>query len=90
MPSRNVTMAAGRLNVSNARFSGPSTDMSITGAVSLKPKTLLDLRVNGDVNLKLAQSFVEDIETAGTLAVNACGSGISSTAPNSNGWPSTE
>ncbi len=66
-----LTMTNGRLNVSNARFSGPSTDLAITGAVSLKPKTLLDLRVNGDVNLKLAQSFVEDIETAGTVAVNA-------------------
>ena len=52
-------------------FPAPSTDMTITGAVSLKPKTLLDLRVNGDVNMKLAENFVEDIEAGGTLAVNA-------------------
>jgi translocation and assembly module TamB len=66
-----VTLANSVIRVSSAHFAGTSTDASITGTVLLKPKTSLDLRVNGDVNLAALQNFVPDIETAGAVTVNA-------------------
>jgi len=66
-----VTLANSVVNVSIAHFSGPSTDMMVAGTVSLKPRTLLDLRVNGDVNLAVAQHLAPDIEATGKVAINA-------------------
>ncbi len=60
-----VTLANSVMNVSIAHFSGPSTDATVTGTVSFKPRTLLDLRVNGDVNLAVAQNLAPDIEATG-------------------------
>ena len=66
-----MTLANSLVNVSIAHFSGPSTDMTVAGTVSLKPRALLDLRVNGDVNLAVAQTLAPDIEATGKVAVNA-------------------
>jgi translocation and assembly module TamB len=66
-----VALGNSGLNVSMAHFSGPSTDMTVSGTVSLKTRTELDLRVNGDVNLALVQNFVQDVETVGKVTVNA-------------------
>jgi hypothetical protein len=64
-----VTPAPGERPI--AHFSGPSTDMTVAGTVSLKPRTLLDLRVNGDVNLAVAQHLAPDIEATGKVSINA-------------------
>ena len=66
-----VTLANSLVNVSIAHLLGPSTDMTVTGTVLLKPRTSLDLRVNGDVNLAVAQNFAPDLETKGKVAINA-------------------
>jgi translocation and assembly module TamB len=66
-----LTLANSVMNVSIAHFAGPSTDITLGGTVSLKPRTSLDLRVNGDVNLAVARNFAQDIETTGKVTINA-------------------
>ena len=66
-----VTLASSVINVSIAHLAGPSTDVTVGGTVLLKPRTTLDLRVNGDVNLAVARNFEPDIETTGRMTINA-------------------
>jgi translocation and assembly module TamB len=57
------------VRVESARFTGPNTDVSLLGTVSLKDKNALNLNLNGNVDMKLARSFNPDIESSGNLLV---------------------
>ncbi len=59
-----LTMAKSAISVARAHFTGPSSDVTVTGAASLEPRFSLDLRVNGGVNLAILQN-------AGAVTVNA-------------------
>ena len=66
-----LTMHKSVISVASGHFSGPSTDITVSGSVAMEPKTLLDLRLNGGVNLAVVRTFQPDIETTGTVAINA-------------------
>jgi translocation and assembly module TamB len=66
-----LTMAKSVIGISSAHFTGPSSDISVTGTASIDPRVALDLRVNGGVDLAILQSLAADIETAGAVTVNA-------------------
>ncbi len=66
-----ITLANGRINVDSARFSGPSTDIKLSGGAVIEPKVTLDLHANGDVNLAVLENFDEDLEVTGSVTANA-------------------
>src|SRR5262249_8057015 len=66
-----LTMAKSVITVARAHFTGPSSDVNVTGAASLEPRFALDLRVTGGVNLAILQNLSPDIETAGAVTINA-------------------
>jgi translocation and assembly module TamB len=59
------------IRVENARFTAPSTDLSMTGGIALSAPSPLDLAVRGNVNLALAETFNADLTSAGQVSVNA-------------------
>jgi translocation and assembly module TamB len=66
-----LTMEKSILTVASAHFTGPLTDVRVTGTALIQPKPSLDLRLNGDVNLAVARNFTRDIETEGAAKINA-------------------
>jgi len=66
-----LTLEKSVVTVTNAHFTGPSSNVRVTGTAQLDPKASLDLRVEGNVNLGIAQSFTTDIETDGAMTINA-------------------
>ena len=79
-----VRMANSVITVETARLTGPSSDISITGRISLEPKAALDLRVNGRLDLAILQEFSHDLISSGTMNTDAAIRG-SFSAPQING-----
>src|SRR5262249_30488473 len=65
-----LTLEKSLMTITSARFSGPTSDVTLAGTVRLEPRTALDLRVNGAVNLAVLQNFDQDIETGGAVSSN--------------------
>ena len=63
------------IRVQNARFTGPSMQLSVNGTAPLDPTRSMDVAVNGDIDLKVLPSFSSDIISEGTLVLNANVSG---------------
>jgi translocation and assembly module TamB len=60
------------LTVESARLTGRSTDVAVTGKVSMKDqRNPLDLRVNGHVDLALMHDLNSDFIASGTLLADA-------------------
>ena len=64
-----------QIRVQNARFTGPSMQLSVNGTAPLDPARSLDLAVNGDIDLKVLSRFNSDITSGGMVALNANVSG---------------
>lgn len=59
------------VKVSEARLTGRSTQLDIGGSVALQPRPALDLKVNGMVDLSIADGFDPDIHAGGAVVLNA-------------------
>ncbi len=59
------------IRVESAHFQAPSTDLAVTGTVNLKDSAPLNLRIEGNMNVTLAQTFSEDLTSTGELLINA-------------------
>lgn len=79
-----VRMANSVVTVDTAHLTGKSTDLSLTGRISLEQKNPLDLRVNGHLDLALMQEFAHDLVASGTISTDATIRGAFS-APQING-----
>ncbi|HMC61071.1 MAG TPA: translocation/assembly module TamB domain-containing protein, partial [Candidatus Solibacter sp.] len=79
-----VRIANSVITVGSARFTGRSTDVSVTGRISLEQKNPLDLRLNGHLDLGILQDFVPDLVSSGTVNTDATVRGAFS-APQVNG-----
>jgi translocation and assembly module TamB len=66
-----VRMANSIVTVDTARLTGRSTDISLTGRISLEQKNPLDLRVNGHLDLAMLQDFSRDLVSSGTVNTDA-------------------
>lgn len=66
-----MTLADSRVTIVSAHFSGPSTDLKLTGGAMIEPRIALDLRANGDLNLAVLENFDPDLEVAGAVTANA-------------------
>ena len=60
----------GMLNLTQARITGPDTNMELTGAVELQDTQTLSLTGLGSINMKLAQTFDPDITSSGHMDFN--------------------
>lgn len=66
-----LALANGVVTVEDARFTGPETDIAITGTLGFTERTGYNLRATGNVNLALGSAFSTDFVTSGSLRVNA-------------------
>src|SRR4029077_18305599 len=66
-----LTMQNSVVRVESARMVAQDTNFSLTGTVSLKDKSPLDLRVNGSLNLAALENFNADLLSSGTLTADA-------------------
>ena len=79
-----ATLEKSTVRFESAHFQAPSTDLDLSGTVSLKDSSPLNLRVKGTVNLALAETVSPDLSSAGELAINAAVRG-SFTSPDLSG-----
>jgi translocation and assembly module TamB len=66
-----ATLSRSVIRVESARFSAPSTDLTVTGTVALNAQAPYDLRAQGNVNLALAEAVDSELTSSGQLLVNA-------------------
>ena len=66
-----ATLAGSAIRVESAHFQAPSTDLNVTGTVNLKNQAPLGLRVQGNMNLALAETFSQDLMSSGELLIDA-------------------
>jgi translocation and assembly module TamB len=66
-----LSLANGIVDVGNARFTGPQTDIAVRGTLGFTERTGYNLRAAGDLNLALASTFSTDFATSGLLHVDA-------------------
>ncbi len=79
-----ATLERSTIRFESARFQAPSTDLDLSGTVSLKDSSPLNLRVKGKVNLALAETVSPDLSSSGELVINATVRG-SYTSPDLSG-----
>lgn len=61
----------GLITIRNARISGPSTNLAVSGTASILDAGAMNLRVDGDVKLGVLQSLNPDIFSSGAVLLNA-------------------
>jgi translocation and assembly module TamB len=66
-----VTMTNSLVRVESARLVGRATDLAIAGTAQLLPKSALDLRVKGRVDLAVVHELNPDLEASGTVTTDA-------------------
>jgi translocation and assembly module TamB len=66
-----ATLSKSVIQIDSARFQAPSTNIELGGAVALNSQSPLNLRVQGNVNLALAETLNTDLMSSGELVVNA-------------------
>jgi translocation and assembly module TamB len=64
-------LANSTVTVESAHFTGPSTDISITGKATLEPKLALDLRAGGHIDLGLLHDLNKDFIATGAVTADA-------------------
>ncbi len=65
-----LSVTKGIVRVDNFKLAGPDTQMSIRGTVDLNGEQRMRIRGDGRINLKLAQSFDPDLNSAGFADFN--------------------
>ena len=64
-----------QLDVGQIHFSGPNTNLDISGSIALGEKGKMALAANGDLNLRVVQTFVQGVTADGTVKVQMMVSG---------------
>lgn len=66
-----ATAANSVITIEHAELTGRSTDVTIGGKISLTQKNPLDVRVTGNVDLAVLQTFNPDVNASGTVKMEA-------------------
>lgn len=66
-----LALANSTVRVESAHFQAPSTDLDVTGTVSLRGANPVNLKVQGNMNLALAQTLNPDLTTKGEVLIDA-------------------
>lgn len=64
-----------QVDVGKVRFSGPETNVEISGTLAVGEKGRMGLAAIGDVNLRILQNFVKDVTADGVVRVQMSTSG---------------
>ncbi len=64
-------MAKSEITIDKAELTGPSTDVTLGGKISLAQRNSLDLRVNGRVELAVLRTLNPDLDASGMLTLEA-------------------
>ncbi|MEP7270585.1 MAG: translocation/assembly module TamB domain-containing protein [Acidobacteriota bacterium] len=64
-----------QLDIGLVRFSGPDTNLEVSGSIAIGEKGRMALTANGDVNLRLVQNFVPGVTADGIVRVQMAASG---------------
>ncbi len=74
-PPVRIRMGADQLDLGTIRLSGKETNLVLAGSVALGEKGRTNFSANGDVNLRILQSFVPGLFANGLIRVQVSGSG---------------
>lgn len=66
-----AVFANSQVKIESAHFTAPSTDLRVSGAIALNSASPFDLRIAGNVNLGLIQTWNSDLTSSGELVINA-------------------
>ncbi|HZL57794.1 MAG TPA: translocation/assembly module TamB domain-containing protein, partial [Bryobacteraceae bacterium] len=66
-----ATATLSQIRIENAHFKAPQTDLTLAGSIAMNAQTPLNLRVQGSVNLALAQTLNKDFASSGELILNS-------------------
>jgi translocation and assembly module TamB len=66
-----LSLRNSRISIENAHLVGNKTNFAVTGVVSPKDTSALDLRVKGDVDLAILEEFERDLSASGQLVTDA-------------------
>jgi len=66
-----LSLKNGVVQLESARLTGQATNVTLTGNISLKDKKLLDLRLNGTIDLTVLESLDRDLSASGALVSDA-------------------
>lgn len=70
-----ASLANSVLTIDSAKLTGPSTELAVTGKISLAERNPLDVRVNGHINLAVLSGLNPDIQSSGEVTADAAISG---------------
>jgi translocation and assembly module TamB len=59
------------VHIRDARFVGPSTNVTVGGTLSPRARNPWDLRVDGELNLEILEDLYPDLVSSGVASVNA-------------------
>lgn len=59
------------VRIAHARITGPDTELTASGTISLGQKNPLDLKIAGNTQLELVQDFYRDVFAGGAVTLNA-------------------
>ncbi len=79
-----ATLSRSELRLQPARIVGPSTDLTLSGAMYRNKGNALDVRTSGRIGLELAEMFNPDVSSTGAVLLNATVQGTLS-KPDVNG-----
>ena len=65
-----VAVEGSTLRIERARLTGPQTEITASGKVSLAEKSPLDVRITGNTQLDVVQDFARDVYAAGAVTLN--------------------
>ncbi len=74
-PPVRIRIGADQLDLGTIRLSGKETNLVLAGSVALGEKGRTNFSANGDVNLRILQSFVPGLFADGLVRVQVSGSG---------------
>ncbi len=59
------------IEIQQARWTGPSTNVSVTGGVRLEPETAFNVSMQANVDLGVIEAFDDNVRSSGAVAMNA-------------------
>ena len=66
-----ASLESQQIRLQNAKFTGPSMQVSVDGTAPLAQRGSMNLAVDGNIDLKVLPSFNSDLSSAGSVVMNA-------------------
>src|SRR4029079_15685224 len=63
------------VQIKQARWTGPQSNLTVSGGVRLEPETRFNLTMQANADLRMIEAFDEDVRSAGAALVSSTVSG---------------